>query len=473
MLHFEVQIPQSHNPQQVQTVHVEAPNWLLALRNGLQQVGETVSIRNISCDVLDDQQVTVTVSQTGQIFAIREVEAGAALATPTESPAIAPPPAVQESGAQTEAFLTPIAFDDEPIAAISSTPPGAKTIQEPRPISPPPPARQEPILPPPPPAAIVAPPPPEPVVEEDDDVPYALDSTPTNYDMSPPTPAEEFPTTDSSIERASQSIRAIPEDVGSSVGAPPLKAPAPPPAYNASTNESTAFGANPLLEEPKESTAFGANPLLEPQQESTAFGANPLLNNPPPEPEPEPENRNFIDVSGSTGKYSPGMTTEILADAFMRAMEIYDYGEDRKAAMRFTIELGLNNVNAVGGCIFLTDPNDPNRLLWVEVAIGPREEEIVNFRIPFGRGVAGICAQTSTSILITDAAQDQRFDNDILRQLNIVPGSMLCVPIQADSRILGVLQLYKRPGERPFTQGELSICNYLAHIAGEYMQSLG
>ena len=167
------------------------------------------------------------------------------------------------------------------------------------------------------------------------------------------------------------------------------------------------------------------------------------------------------------------MTTEILADAFMPAMEIYDYGEDRKAAMRFTLELGLNNVSAAGGAIFLTDPNDPNQLLWVEVAIGPRENEIVNFRIPFGRGVAGICAQTSTSILITDAAQDQRFDNDILRQLNIVPGSMLCVPIQADSRILGVLQLYKRPGERPFTQGELSICNYLAHIAGEYMQSLG
>jgi GAF domain-containing protein len=174
-------------------------------------------------------------------------------------------------------------------------------------------------------------------------------------------------------------------------------------------------------------------------------------------------------LTGANGKYSPGMTTEILADAFMRAMEIYDYGEDRHAAMQFVLELATNNVNAAGGAVLLTDINSPNQELWFEVASGEKSNQIMNFRIPMGRGIVGFCAREGVSLLIPDAVQDPRFQDDVMRDVGITPGSVLCVPIQHNKRMLGAITLYNRSGERPFTQGELSIVNYLAHTAGEYL----
>jgi GAF domain-containing protein len=166
------------------------------------------------------------------------------------------------------------------------------------------------------------------------------------------------------------------------------------------------------------------------------------------------------------------MTTEILADAFMRAMEIYDHGEDRHAAMQFILDLSMTNVHASGGAILLTDINSPNQELWFEVSVGERAEELLNFRIPMGQGIVGFCAKEGISQVIADAQREPRFQKDILREIGILPGSMLCAAIQHQKRVLGAIQLYNYPGDRPFTQGELSIINYLAHTAGEYLISL-
>jgi GAF domain-containing protein len=178
------------------------------------------------------------------------------------------------------------------------------------------------------------------------------------------------------------------------------------------------------------------------------------------------------DAFGSQGKYNPGMTTEILADAFMRAMDIYEYGEDRHAAMQFVIDLALNNVNAMGGAVLLTDLNQPMSGLWFEVANGPGAEELLNFRIPFGKGIIGYCAQEGVSQIIPNAPQEPRFKDDVLHQVGINIGSMLCTPIQHQKRTFGVITLYKYPDLRPFTRGESSILEYLAHTAGEYIYNL-
>jgi len=166
------------------------------------------------------------------------------------------------------------------------------------------------------------------------------------------------------------------------------------------------------------------------------------------------------------------MTTEILADAFMRAMEIYDHGEDRHAAMQFVLDLSMSNVNAAGGAVLLTDINSPHQELWFEVSAGERADELLNFRIPMGQGIAGFCAKEGINQVIANAQQDPRFQNDILNNVGIVPGSMLCAAVQHQKRVLGAIQLYNNPGDRPFTQGELSIVAYLAHVAGEYLISL-
>lgn len=179
-----------------------------------------------------------------------------------------------------------------------------------------------------------------------------------------------------------------------------------------------------------------------------------------------------LSIGGGGRGYSPGATTEILADAFMRAMEIYDYGKDRQAAMNFALELALKNTGATGGAVLLTDINSPNQELWFEVAAGEKADEFLNFRVPLGQGLIGYCAQGGVSRIFVDVESEPLFEQDIMKQVGLKPGSVLCVPIQHQKRILGGIQLFNDIGDRPLNNSEQSIANYIAHTAGEYLMSL-
>jgi len=420
-MRFEVNIPQNSNPSEVKTLVIEAPNWLLALRDGLKQVGESEQIRNITCDILKSA-VHVTEASTGRTFKINELE-GSAGDMPEPAIAVPAAPPMGVSG-KTEAFTPDADFyekmqkaaqaaqdKEEPVLELSnvaSATSAAHTLIEAEPIghsiNVKPPTSQLPV----PPAADDTPFPPV-----DDDLSFA-----------PPAP----------------------------VAAPKPAPPAPAPIKNVAPPPPAPVAPPPPKPEPVAPPAPKARPEPPKAKPKKAEPANQLL--------------------GGGGKYKPGMTTEILADAFMRAMEIYDYGQDRHAAMKFVLELASSNVSAAGGAVLLTDINSPNQELWFEVVSGDKASQIINFRIPMGQGIVGYCAKEGVSLLVADAQQDHRFESDIMKQLGVQPGSILCVPIQHQKRILGAIQLYNNPNDRPFSQGELSIINYLAHTAGEYLISL-
>ena len=162
------------------------------------------------------------------------------------------------------------------------------------------------------------------------------------------------------------------------------------------------------------------------------------------------------------------MTTETLANVFMRAMEVYDYS-DKNEAMKFVLELGMKDVSANGGAVLLTDINSPDLVLWFEAVEGPKSEELLNLTVPFGQGVIGYSAQQGVTLVVADVEQEPRYKEDILGRLGLDIGSLLCVPIQHEKRVYGAVVFYNLKGERPYSQGEASILAYLAHVAGEYL----
>jgi GAF domain-containing protein len=129
----------------------------------------------------------------------------------------------------------------------------------------------------------------------------------------------------------------------------------------------------------------------------------------------------------------------------------------------------MTDIPAMGGGVLLTDINSPDQVLWFESVTGPKSESIQNFRVPLGQGIIGYCAQQGVSQNIADVAHEPRYANDVLSSAGLAISSMICVPIQHQKRIYGAIVFYNPPGERPFTQGELSILSYLAHVAGEYL----
>lgn len=497
-MQFEVQIPLAHNPQQLEKVVVEAPNWLIALRSGLQKMGDATEVRDIACDIFGENDVRVTENRSGRTFEIREVREQAIqpVQTVTSSPQPTPSPSLAGGmGAKTEAFIPTPNFLESiaagqtaetkppaPVVEVSTAPqvesvrptpaPVASNVGQPvqvkLPTTPPAPVEDEPAFE----LAPLAPTPgtPAPSVVASNDLLGREDLS--------------FNKTVSVVDPPSSALGSIPTAPEVStvpkVSTPdPVSSPTPTlsevqqPLSN--VPEVLAVPASKPIETP--AVAATPSPVSMPSVPAPVEAPAPVQTSAPiPEPEPTPAPKaasspsiSIGSISGASGKYSPGMTTEILADAFMRAMDIYDYGEDRRAAMNFILELARSNVNAIGGAVLLTDINSPNQELWFEVTAGPKEDQIVNFRIPMGRGIIGFAAKEGVSLLIPDATQDPRFETDVMRDVGIVPGSVLCVPIQHNKRMLGVITLFNQAGARPFTQGELSITNYLAHTAGEYL----
>ncbi|TNE46786.1 MAG: GAF domain-containing protein [Deltaproteobacteria bacterium] len=446
-MQFEVQIPKRSNPEQLETFVIEGPNWLVALQDSLNQLGESMETRNIVCDILDENVVQVTEPTSGRTFSVKPAEERSSNDTRAEDLPAAmnlieeQAPAPSAPAGATEAFLPPIDFFQQQTEgpSLSQEDPGAtmqtrEALGEEAAGGQPVNVEVSEVLQP------------TTISDADDDVPFAVANVPSEEQL--PEEDLDFAAPIAIVAGSSSSAPVEQPAIVDPEPPAPVAPPAPTPA--------------PVAAEPP----VPAEPL--PPIEPPAPAPEPA----PAAPEPAAPMLSISSVSGSSGKYTPGMTTEILADAFMRAMEIYDYGEDRHAAMQFVLDLALNNVNAGGGAVLLTDINSPNQELWFEVASGPKSDEMLNFRIPMGQGIIGYCAHEGVSQLIADPMQEPRFQEDVLNLVNLAPSSILAVPIQHQKRMLGAIVLYNQQGERPFTQGELSIVNYLAHTAGEYLINL-
>ncbi len=117
MAWFEVFIPSKESGMPGVTLTLEAPNWIGALRTGLQNLGETQeSISNVMCDIKEDNSIHVTDVSSHRVFRLREVKKPS-VAIP------APPP---------ESFSTPPAAAEKSKPASSSdfSSSGPKTLLE-------------------------------------------------------------------------------------------------------------------------------------------------------------------------------------------------------------------------------------------------------------------------------------------------------------------------------------------------------
>src|SRR3954471_10389577 len=97
MAKFEVFIPAAEAGGFDMTLKVNAPNWMAALKAGLQRLGEQgATIQNVLVDIQDDNSIHVTEPKDGRVFRIRELSEEEAAAAKVKRPSqIGPPPSPQ------------------------------------------------------------------------------------------------------------------------------------------------------------------------------------------------------------------------------------------------------------------------------------------------------------------------------------------------------------------------------------------
>ena len=128
------------------------------------------------------------------------------------------------------------------------------------------------------------------------------------------------------------------------------------------------------------------------------------------------------------------------------------------------IEAATVVMNADTGSLLLMD--EAAQELYFDVALGEGGEGIRQIRLKVGQGIAGAVAKTQQPEIINDCYSDPRFNPAGDKKTGFRTRNMVCVPVKAKDRLLGVLQAINKKDGAAFTQDDLQDFVSLANQVG-------
>lgn len=106
------------------------------------------------------------------------------------------------------------------------------------------------------------------------------------------------------------------------------------------------------------------------------------------------------------------------------------------------LDAAVKSIDADRGTVYLVD--EIKKELWSKVLQG---ENMVEIRLPVGKGLAGYVAETGEIINIPDAYNDSRFNPEVDKKTGYRTNNMLCMPMRnKDGKTIGVFQLLNKKG---------------------------
>jgi len=121
-----------------------------------------------------------------------------------------------------------------------------------------------------------------------------------------------------------------------------------------------------------------------------------------------------------------------------------------------------NLLNTEGSSLLLK--NEERQTLSFNVISG-KGQELMELEIPLGKGIAGIVAETGETLIINDAKNDPRVFKAADATTNMVTRNILCVPINSNGKIIGVLEAINTNGRANFNQDDELLLLALAEQA--------
>jgi GAF domain-containing protein len=100
-----------------------------------------------------------------------------------------------------------------------------------------------------------------------------------------------------------------------------------------------------------------------------------------------------------------------------------------------------------------------------EAVAGEGADTLVGRRFPSSTGVAGWVLVTRQSLVVDDLTKDTRFSRDAAASTGYVPRGLMAVPLLAEEKALGVLEVLDRPAGIPFTLAEMDVLGLFANQA--------
>src|SRR6266542_432367 len=135
----------------------------------------------------------------------------------------------------------------------------------------------------------------------------------------------------------------------------------------------------------------------------------------------------------------------------------------RSPLLEMIIKTAAQVIRARSGSLMLV--NEASQELVFEVATSDEVSDLKHVRVPLGEGIAGLVALTGQPIAVSDAQSDPRHAHKIAQQTGYLPHSLVCVPLQHDDRIIGVIELLDKQGAAVFDANDVHALSLFARQA--------
>ncbi|MFZ1976886.1 MAG: ATP-binding protein [Bacteroidota bacterium] len=124
----------------------------------------------------------------------------------------------------------------------------------------------------------------------------------------------------------------------------------------------------------------------------------------------------------------------------IEASKIINSTLDLDKLLGLILDAATKSIGADRGTLYLVD--DVKKELWSKILQG---SNMIEIRLPIGKGLAGFVAEKGETIIIPDTYADPRFNPDIDKQSGYRTRNMLCMPMKnKDGKLIGVFQLLNK-----------------------------
>ena len=144
-------------------------------------------------------------------------------------------------------------------------------------------------------------------------------------------------------------------------------------------------------------------------------------------------------------------------------LQIFSTSSELLKMVRNILTIALEAVDSENGSILLLD-EESDELVFVAVE-GTRQEELVDFRIPAGSGIAGWVKTHKEAALVPDVRKDDRWISAVDQSIGFHTRSLMAVPLIMEDRVMGVMEVVNSMTEDHFNETDLSLLLLVARLA--------
>jgi GAF domain-containing protein len=145
------------------------------------------------------------------------------------------------------------------------------------------------------------------------------------------------------------------------------------------------------------------------------------------------------------------------------AAGVFAAEESYRSLLRATVEVARAIFHAKAASVFLLD--EATEELVFEAVAGEGADTLIGQRFPADTGVAGWVLVTRQAIVVDDLTADTRFSREAAESTGFVPKGLMAVPLLAEEKALGVLEVLDRPQQSRFTLAEMELLGLFGNQA--------